>query len=174
MSNGSQEELGLLAQAPAQAIGRNSEKVDADEQRSPPKLDETSDDRRHSHALGTLRIASDLYKPTTLLVGDITCPHCSTSLEIEVERNPNAVLAKQPAFVINRARAVSGNKPIGYLFIGTILSSPVLYYGSINHCGADQRVSVFFNRSLRDRADHHLTIMRSTSGSPETSSASSH
>jgi hypothetical protein len=81
------------------------------------------------------------------------------------------VSAKQPAFIINKAGQTPGDSSIGQLFIGTILTSPVLYYGSITHCGSEQRISVFFNRALRDRADHHLTIMRSTSGNTGTSSA---
>ena len=95
---------------------------------------------------------------------------CSTSIDIEVDRNPKAVLAKQPAFVIIETGTTLRNKSLGHLFIGTILSSPVLYYGSINHCGHEQWITLFFNRALRDRSDHHLTIMQSTSGQPEASS----
>ena len=80
---------------------------------------------------------------------------------------------KQPAFVINETGKASSDKSLGQLFIGTILSSPVLYYGSINHCGREQRITLFFNRALRDRSDHHLTIAKSTSGQPDVSHAAS-
>ena len=130
----------------------------------------TSDDHQRSGALGILRIADDAQKPTTVFTGSVTCPHCSTSIDIEVDRNPKAVSAKQPAFVINETGTTSRGKSVGYLFIGTILSSPVLYYGSVNHCGHEQRITLFFNRALRDRSDHHLTIMKSTSGQPDSSS----
>jgi hypothetical protein len=73
----------------------------------------------------------------------------------------------RPAFVINETGKASRDKPFGHLFIGTTLNYPVLYYGTMNHCGPDQRITVFFNRALRDRADHHLTIMQSTSGQPD-------
>jgi len=86
------------------------------------------------------------------------------SVEVEVQRNPKAVLAKQPAFVIIEAGTPSRDKSIGHLFIGTQLKSPVLYYGSLNHCGPTQRIKLFYNRALRDRSDHHLTIMKSISG----------
>jgi len=131
---------------------------------------ETSDDHHKSHQLGILRIADDAQTSTTVFTGHMTCPHCSASIEVEVERNPRAVSAKQPAFVINETGTTSVDKSLGHLFIGTILTSPVLYYGSINHCGLEQRITLFFNRALRDRSDHHLTIMQSTSGQPEASS----
>jgi hypothetical protein len=134
---------------------------------TPPQI---SQDHQRSGALGILRIADHAQKPTTVFTGHMTCPHCSASIEVEVERNPRAVLAKQPAFVINETGTTSVDKSLGHLFIGTILTSPVLYYGSINHCGSEQRITLFFNRALRDRSDHHLTIMQSTSGQPEASS----
>jgi len=59
-------------------------------------------------------------------------------------------------FVIIETGTTTGDKSLGHLFIGTILTSPVLYYGSINHCGPEQRITLFFNRALRDRSDHHL------------------
>ncbi len=133
---------------------------------------ETSVDHHKSHLLGNLRIANDAQSSTTVFSGHITCTHCSRSIEIEVDRNPKAVLARQPAFVINEKGTASRDKSLGHLFIGTILSSPVLYYGSINHCGHEQRITLFFNRALRDQSDHHLTIMRSTSGQPDASSGS--
>jgi len=114
-----------------------------------------------------LRFADDTQKRTALFSGHITCPLCSQSIEIEVERNPKAVLAKQPAFVVNEAGKTSRDKSLGQLFIGTIFSSPVLYYGSINHCGREQRITVFFNRAIRDRSDHHLTITQSSFGQPD-------
>ena len=131
-----------------------------------------SEDHHKSHSLGTLRIADDAQKPTTVFTGHITCPHCSRSIDIEIDRNPKAVLAKQPAFVITEIGTPSRGKPLGHLFIGSILTSPVLYYGAVNHCGHEQRITLFFNRALRDRSDHHLTITESTSGQPDASSAS--
>ena len=141
------------------------------EKGSPAEAHDTSDDHHKSHLLGTLRIADDAQKPTTVFTGHITCPHCSRSIDIEIDRNPKAVLAKQPAFVINEIGTSSRGKPLGHLFIGTILTSPVLYYGAVNHCGHEQRITLFFNRALRNRSDHHLTINESTSGQPDASSA---
>jgi len=140
------------------------------EEGSPSTPPQISQDHQRSGALGILRIADHAQKPTTVFTGHMTCPHCSASIEVEVERNPRAVLAKQPAFVIKETGTTSVDKSLGHLFIGTILSSPVLYYGSINHCGHEQWITLFFNRALRDRSDHHLTIMQSTSGQPEASS----
>lgn len=140
------------------------------EKGSPAMPHETSDDHHKSHQLGILRIADDAQTSTTVFTGHMTCPHCSASIEVEVERNPRAVSAKQPAFVINETGTTSVDKSLGHLFIGTILTSPVLYYGSINHCGPEQRITLFFNRALRDRSDHHLTIMQSTSRQHEASS----
>jgi hypothetical protein len=171
MSNGSQEDLGLAAVVPVQVIDGQRTKGDANELRSESKGRKPSVDSRSPGALGSLRIADDAHEPTTLFIGHVVCPHCSTSIDIEIERNPSAVSAKQPAFMINKAGRTPGDRSIGQLFIGTILTSPVLYYGSITHCGAEQRISVFFNRALRNSADHHLTIMRSTSGNAGTSSA---
>jgi len=125
---------------------------------------ETADDHQRSRSLGILRIADDVQKSTAVFSGRLTCPNCSKSVEVEVERNPKAVLAKQPEFVIFEAGTPSRDKSIGHLFIGTKLKSPVLYYGSVNHCGPAQRIKLFFNRALRDRSDHHLTIMQSVSG----------
>ena len=82
-----------------------------------------------SRLLGILRIADHVQTSTTVFSGHITCPHCSTSIDIEVDRNPKAVSVKQPAFVINETGTTSRDKSLGHLFIGTILSSPVLYYG---------------------------------------------
>jgi hypothetical protein len=124
---------------------------------------ETSDDHQKSGPLGMLRLADDTKRSTTIFCGKITCPHCSKPIDVEVDRNPNAVSPNQPAFVINETRTSSRVKSLGHLFIGSILSSPVLYYGTINHCGHEQRIKLFFNRALRDRSDHHLTIMQSTS-----------
>jgi len=140
------------------------------EKRSPATPHETADDHQGSGLVGILRIVDDEQKRTIIFSGHITCPHCSKSIDIEVERNPKAVLAKQPAFVVNETGKTSRDKSLGQLFIGTILSSPVLYYGSVNRCGREQRIKLFFNRALRDRSDHHLTIMQSTSGEPEASS----
>jgi hypothetical protein len=174
MSNGSPRQLGLAGDGREQVLKppNPGNLPQIPEQRSPSKSGETPDDRRGSRALGDLRIANNAHKSTTVFVGHIACSRCSSPIEIEVERNPNAVLSKHPPFVINMVGPTSVERPIGHLFVGTILTSPVLYYGSMNHCGADQRIRVFFNRSLRDRADHHLTIMSSTSVSPESSSAS--
>ncbi len=172
MSNGSPQALELEQEESEQELttSKTGNFPQIPEQRSQSRARETSDDHRRSRTVGFLRIADDAHKPTTIFAGQLMCAHCSTSMEIEVERNSNAVLAKQPAFVILVGGATPGDKPFGHLFIGKILSSPVLYFGSINHCGADQRIIVFFNRSLRDRADHHLTIMQSTSGHSDSSS----
>ncbi len=131
---------------------------------------ESSDDHHKSDELGVLRIADNAQKPSTIFTGHITCGHCSTSIDIVVDRNPKAVSAKQPPFVINEIGTPSRGKPLGHLFIGSILTSPVLYYGSVTHCGHEQRITLFFNRALRDRSDHHLAIMQSTSGQPAASS----
>ena len=47
------------------------------------------------------------------------------------------------ADVITRDRDTSVDKSLGHLFIGTILTFPVLYYGSINHWGPEQRITLF-------------------------------
>jgi hypothetical protein len=96
------------------------------EQGAPPSLDETSDEHQRSGLLGTVRIADDARKPTTVFSGRMTCPHCSTSIDVDVERNPKAVSAKQPAFVIIEAGTNSRDKSLGHLFIGSILTFPVL------------------------------------------------
>jgi hypothetical protein len=142
------------------------------EKGSPAMPHESSDHHHKSDELGILRIADNAQKPSTIFTGHITCSHCSTSIDIEVDRNPKAVSAKQPAFVINETGTPSRGKPLGHLFIGSILTSPVLYYGAVNHCGHEQRITLFFNRALRDRSDHHLAIMESTSGQPDASSGS--
>jgi hypothetical protein len=90
----------------------------------------------------------------------VRCPSCSSRINVEVERNANALSPQQPAFIVVQTPE---GEPTGHLFIGTILTSPVLYYGSLSHCGNEQRVTVFYNRGLRDRSDHHLTVMPSTS-----------
>jgi hypothetical protein len=113
--------------------------------------------------LGMLRIADGSQQPSTVFTGHITCPFCSKSFEIEIRRNPNALTEKQPLFVILPAKAAPSGEPLGHLFLGSILTSPVLYYGSLRHCDHEQRINVFFNRALRDRSDHHLVILPSTS-----------
>jgi len=149
MSNGSPQELGLDREESEQELttSKTGNFPQIPEQGSQSRARETSDDHRRSRTLGFLRIAGDANKPTTIFAGQLTCAHCSTSMEIEVERNPNAVSAKQPAFVILVGGATPGDKPIGQLFIGTILSSPVLYYGSINHCGHEQRITLSIGHS---------------------------
>jgi hypothetical protein len=134
---------------------------------SPVVPNVSSDDHQKSGLLGMLWIAEVTKRSTTIFSGNVTCPHCSKSIAIEVDRNPKAVSAAQPAFVINETGKSPSSNSFGHLFIGSILSSPVLYYGTINHCGHEQRVKLFFNRALRDRTDHHLTIMQATSGQPE-------
>ena len=121
------------------------------------------DDRHRSRQLGLLRIADDKHKPGMVFVGLVTCPSCTQSFEVEVQKNPNAITEKQPTFTILPTKEASSSGPSGQLFIGTILRSPMLYYGSLRHCGHDQRISVFFNRALRDRNDAHLIILPSTS-----------
>ncbi len=128
--------------------------------------DTHSDERQRSGPLGHLRVADNASRATIVFTGQVTCPRCSTSVDVEIERNANALSPKQPSFVV--VEASPGGKPIGHLFIGTIPSSPVLYLGSLNHCGTEQWISVFYNRLLRDRSDHHLTVMPSTSAPPNT------
>ena len=82
------------------------------EKGSPAMPHESSDDHQKSRLLGILRIAADAQTSTTVFSGNMTCPHCSKSIEIEVERNPKAVSAKQPAFVINEtAKGDTGDFP---------------------------------------------------------------
>jgi hypothetical protein len=113
--------------------------------------------------LGTLRIADSSQEPSTVFTGSVCCPFCSRSFEISVSRNPNILTEKQPTFVIHQAKGSPASEPLGCLFIGSILSSPVMYYGSLKHCDHEQRISIFFNRALRDRSDHHLVILPSIS-----------
>lgn len=138
-------------------------------QDSSSKLDSAADVQQRSRPLGHLQVAMGGSKPSVVFIGHVTCRRCSSSVAIEVERNANAVSAKQPAFLVVEAGTSSHGRPIGHLFIGTILSSPVLYYGSVNHCDPEQRVAVFYNRALRDRTDSHLTIMPSTSAGTSSS-----
>ena len=135
---------------------------------STDRSDTHSDERQRSRPLGHLRVADNASRATIVFTGQIMCPRCAASLDVEIERNASAVSAKQPAFVVVEAGASPGGEPIGHLFIGTIRSSPVLYFGSLNHCGTEQRIAVFYNRALRDRSDHHLTVMPSTSAQPHT------
>ncbi|MHC5536828.1 hypothetical protein ACYOEI_00980 [Singulisphaera rosea] len=128
-------------------------------------------ERQGSSPLGMLRVAEPGSRPSLVFTGQITCPRCAAQLQVEVERNANAITAKQPAFALVEAEAASAGRAIGHLFIGSILTSPVLYYGSFVHCGTEQRVAVFFNRALRDRTDAHLTIMPSASTSQSQASA---
>jgi hypothetical protein len=125
-----------------------------------------ADIHQKSRLLGSLHIADNTRKPSVIFTGNVTCPQCSKSFEIEIQRNSKAVLPRQPAFVIVEAGAAPNVNPLGHLFVGTILTSTVLYFGGINHCGSNQWISLFFNRALRDRSDHHLTIMQSTSEQP--------
>jgi hypothetical protein len=113
--------------------------------------------------VGTLRIAGGQSGTGVVFHGQVSCPHCRRSLEVEVSRNPKAISDKQPAFLIKEAGNSGNPAGIGHLFLGTILTSPVLYYGALNHCGPEQRVSVFYNRALRDPMDAHLLILKSTS-----------
>ncbi len=124
---------------------------------------ESSGDYHGPRQLGTLRIADGSQEPSTVFVGHVSCPLCSTSFEIKVLRNPNILTEKQPTFVIQPAKGNPGGEQLGCLFVGSILSSPVMYFGSIKHCDHEQRMSVFFNRALRDRSDHHLVILASIS-----------
>ena len=128
--------------------------------------DASGDDRQWSRPLGHLRLADGGARPTLVFAGRLACPRCAADLAVEVERNPSAISAKQPAFVVVETGAPAGGRPLGHLFIGTILSSPVLYYGAFHHCGSEHRLAVFFNRAIRDRSDHHLTVMPSTSAQP--------
>ena len=77
----------------------------------------------------------------------------------EVDRNPKAVSAKQPAFVISETGTTSGGKSLGHLFIGTILTSPVLYlrlHKSLRSRAADHPL---LQSGTPRSVDHHLTIM---------------
>jgi hypothetical protein len=118
------------------------------------------DERQRSSSLGELRVAENSLRGNIVFTGQIRCPSCSSNINVQVERNAKALTPKQPAFVVVQT---AEGKPVGHLFIGTILTSPVLYYGSLSHCGGEQRVAVFYNRGLRDRTDHHLIVMPSTS-----------
>jgi hypothetical protein len=127
---------------------------------SPESADSQFDERQRSSSLGHLRLAENSLRANVVFTGQVRCSSCSSHIDVEVERNANALTPKQPAFVVVQT---AERKPVGHLFIGTILTSPVLYYGSLSHCGSEQRVAVFYNRGLRDRSDHHLTVMPSTS-----------
>jgi hypothetical protein len=116
-------------------------------------------DHHGPRQLGALRVADGLQEPSIVFTGQLSCPLCSMSMEIKVLRNPNILSEKQPTFVIQLAKGNAGGDPLGCLFVGSILSSPVIYYGSFKHCDHDQRISVFFNRALRDRSDHHFVVL---------------
>ncbi len=113
--------------------------------------------------LGTLRFeAGD--DDHRVMSGTLRCPKCTSRIEVVLQRNPNAMTEKQPAFLFFEARQAEDGRQLGHLFIGTILSSPVLYFGAINHCGVDQRVVVFFNRAFRMSTDPHLLLVRQVGG----------
>ena len=78
-------------------------------------------------------------------------------MEIYVERNPKAVSPNKTAFVILGSGATPNDEPIGQLFIGTILSSPVLYYRSVN-C-TEQRITLFLQSGTPRwfRSPHELS-----------------
>jgi hypothetical protein len=124
-----------------------------------PELTQRSSQTRR---LGTLRVAEESPKSRAVFTGQVKCPSCSKSLAVEIQRNPNALTEKQPTFVVLGTEETS-TEELGHLFIGSILTSPVLYYGSFKHCKKDHWISIFFNRALRDRSDDHFTILESTS-----------
>jgi hypothetical protein len=119
-------------------------------------------DQHKLRRLGTLRIAEESPKSRAVFTGQVICPSCSKSLAVEIQRNSNALTEKQPAFVVVGAEGAPPDE-LGHLFVGSILTSPVLYYGAFKHCKKDHWVSIFFNRGLRDRSDDHFTILQSTS-----------
>jgi hypothetical protein len=121
----------------------------------------TSDDHK-PRRLGTLRIAEESPKSRAVFTGQLRCPSCSKSIAVEIQRNPNALTDKQPAFIVVGPEGTSSDE-LGHVFVGSILTSPVLYYGAFKHCQKDHWISIFFNRALRDRSDDHFAILQSTS-----------
>ncbi len=85
---------------------------------------------QQSNQLGILHIADATRKPGTIFTGYFTCNVCSKTIDIEVTRNSQAFSEKQPAFLILKPGSTSQAAPLGHLFIGTILSSPILYRSS--------------------------------------------
>lgn len=109
-----------------------------------------------SQSVGRLRVAENTARAGVVFEGEVTCRRCSQTIRVDVERNASALVPTLPAFLL---RVASGTgEPMGHLFIGTRLSSPVLYFGALEHCGDEQRIVIFYNRALRDRSDHHLDI----------------
>jgi hypothetical protein len=68
-----------------------------------------TDEQQRFGAIGHLRVADNASKSATLFTGQIGCPRCSTSLDVQIERNANALSQKQPAFVV--IEASRGAKP---------------------------------------------------------------
>ena len=113
--------------------------------------------------LGTLRFEGG-DNDHRVMRGTLRGPKCASRIEVVLQRNPNAVTEKQPAFLFFDARQAENVRQLGHLFIGTKPKSPVLYFGAINHCGDEQRVVVFFNRAFRMSMDPHLLLVRQVGG----------
>ena len=103
-----------------------------------------------------------------VLTGTIRCPHCSDLTDVNVYRNVSAVTDKQPAFLIFEASDHAKSRQVGHLFVGTIRTSPVLYFGELHHCGSAVRAAVFFNRAFRVSSDAQLVVatQKSPRGEP--------
>ena len=94
--------------------------------------------------------------------GQITCPSCEQRLVIEVGRNPKALTEKQPSFLIKEAGNTQNPAGIGHLFINSkVLTSPVLYFGTLRSPRRKRRVKIYYNRALMDSADSHLVVRES-------------
>lgn len=81
-----------------------------------------------------------------------------------VKRNPDALTDKRPRFLLFEGSRAGEASQVGHLFVGKLLKSPVLYFGAVQHCGDEQRVVVFYNRTFNSAVDPHLVVVPHVAG----------
>jgi hypothetical protein len=96
--------------------------------------------------------------------GMLRCPSCKKTINVVVKRNPDALTDKRPRFLLFEGSSPGESLQVGHLFVGKILKSPVLYIGAVQHCGDQQRVVGFFNRSFSTAIDPHLVLVPHAAG----------
>jgi hypothetical protein len=101
---------------------------------------------------------------TVAMRGALRCPSCRKTVGVVVKRNPDALTDKRPRFLVFDASSAGGGTQLGHLFVGTIMTSPVLYFGAVRHCGDEDRVVGFFNRSFSSTTDPHLVLVPHAAG----------
>jgi hypothetical protein len=99
-----------------------------------------------------------------IMRGALRCARCKKTVNMVVKRNPDALTDKRPRFLLFSGSGAAESLQVGHLFVGKILKSPVLYFGALKHCGDEQRVVVFFNRSFSTAIDPHLVVVPHAAG----------